>query len=256
MASPAERQVSWGSVGYVTRHSPEKSDGNQDCIAVVECGADALVLIVADGVGGEAFGDKASALAVDAVVQALTAATGTEDLRPAILDGIEHANRRVLELGTGSATTLAIAELHPGSIRGYHVGDSMTLVFGSRGLLKWRSVAHSPVGYAVESGLMEEAEAMFHEDRHLVSNLVGTEEMHIEVGPPFALAPRDTVVVASDGLFDNLHLDEILLLGRRGTALHRVTQLADLATQRMNIEAAGLPSKPDDLSILQFVPGV
>ena len=252
MESAQEQLCDLGTIGYFTHRSPDSTGCNQDSMGIVDCRNNAVVLIVADGVGGEMDGEKASAIAVESVVQAVRLSTNSDDLRPAILDGIEQANAAVLNLGTGSATTLAVVELHPQRMRGYHVGDSMTLLFGQRGHLKWRSVAHSPVGYAVESGLLKEAEAMFHEDRHLVSNLVGSQDMHIEVGPTCPLAPRDTILIASDGLFDNLHLEEVIELARRGPMLSRMEALLTLARHRMQIPVDGIPSKPDDLSVLMF----
>lgn len=252
LAEPFEITCAAGTAVFYTHRSPDKSSCNQDTIGFVVCPGGAVVLIVADGVGGEAFGEKASLLAADTVAKTVCQAWPAEDLRPAILDGIEHANRAVLQLGTDSATTLAVVEIRNQNMRGYHVGDSMTLVFGSRGALKWRSVAHSPIGYAVESGLLEEDEAMFHEDRHLVSNLVGTEDMHIEVGPVIPLTGRDTVLLASDGLFDNLHTDEIIELARRGHLKQRLTALTSVAHERMKQAAVDLPCKPDDLSVILF----
>src|SRR5690606_26158083 len=111
---------------------------------------------------------------------------------------------RILDLGVRSAATLALAELSSSGIRPYHVGDSMILILGGRGKVKLQTVSHSPVGYGVESGLLNEQEAMFHEDRHLVSNMIGCPEMRIEIGPWHCLAARDTLLIATDGLFDNL----------------------------------------------------
>ena len=39
----------------------------------------------------------------------------------------------------------------------------MTIIVGQRGVLKWKSTPHSPVGYAIESGMMDEDEAMTHD---------------------------------------------------------------------------------------------
>ena len=93
---------------------------------------------------------------------------------------------------------------------------------------------------------------MLHPDRHLVSNLVGSREMHIELGPAQELNPRDTVLVGSDGVFDNLHLDEVLELGRSGEPRERVRDLAHLAHQRMVSMGSESFGKPDDLSVLLY----
>ena len=213
------------------------------------------MLVVADGVGGAPVGHKASAIAVESVIDRVQMADPASDLRPAILDGIEQANREILELGIGAATTIAIVEIKDRTARAYQVGDSVTLVIGQRGAIKWKSTSHSPVGYAIESGMLDEADAIHHDQLHVVSNLVGCRSMHIDVGPSQPLAPRDTVIVASDGLSDNLQLDEIVRLGRSGKLLGRIEKLAQLTADRMSLAEPGCPGKPDDLTKLKYTPG-
>jgi serine/threonine protein phosphatase PrpC len=113
-------------------------------------------------------------------------------------------------------------------------------------------VAHSPVGYAVESGVLDVQDAMQHDERHLISNFVGAPAMHIEVGPPVALARRDTVLIASDGLTDNLHQSEIIEAIRKGS-LHQVMErIISAVRQRMISPGSEQPSKPDDLTFMIF----
>ena len=97
-------------------------------------------------------------------------------------------------------TTLAAVEISGVSARPYHIGDSSILITGQKGKLKLNTVAHSPVGFAVEAGLLDVDEALHHAERHLVSNVLGLENMRIELGSPVDLAPRDSLVIASDGL--------------------------------------------------------
>ena len=130
--------------------------------------------------------------------------------REAILSGFDRANRAVLQRGGGGATTLAVVEVRAGRLRSYHVGDSGVLVFGGRGKVRLQTIFHSPVGYAVEAGVLDEEEAMNHVDRHLVSNVVGDRSMHVGVSYPRRLRPMDTVVLASDGLFDNAYTEEVV----------------------------------------------
>lgn len=252
MQSPQLLSLAAGNVAALCRRCPDKIEPNDDSAAVVETTSGAIVLVVADGVGGGPLGHKASAIAVQAVTDSVLASPQTSDLRPAILDGIEQANREILDLGVGAATTLAVVEIQGTNARAYQVGDSMTLIIGQRGALKWKSTPHSPVGYAVESGMLDEVDAMHHDERHIVSNLVGTRNMHIEVGPTRPLCPRDSVIVGSDGLFDNLHLDEVIQLGKSGKLLDRITKLTNQATARMTFVESNAPGKPDDLTVLIF----
>ncbi|MCO8120551.1 protein phosphatase 2C domain-containing protein [Stieleria sp. TO1_6] len=247
--------VAGGHFVAFSRTCPEKDEPNDDSAVIIHTSGGAVVLAVADGVGGAPLGYKASAIAVQCLAETLLDHDDDRDLRPAILDGIERANAEILDMGTGAATTICVVEInHRRVARGYQVGDSMALIVGQRGAIKWKSVSHSPVGYAIESGLIDEMDAMHHDERHLVSNLVGSREMHIEIGPAIALAARDTIVVGSDGLFDNLHLSEVTALARVGRPLDRIDALVKLATERMQQHDADAPGKPDDLALLLMTP--
>jgi serine/threonine protein phosphatase PrpC len=100
--------------------------------------------------------------------------------------------------------------------------------------------------------LLDAAEAMHHAERHIVSNVVGSEDMRIEIGSALPLAVRDTIVLASDGLSDNLHGEEIIEFARKGPLEECVRRLADAARSRMQDPQEGHPSKPDDLTIVAF----
>jgi len=248
---PVHVDVGLGSAWFYSARSPDKSTANEDAAVALAPTAQCAVLAVADGAGGHRAGEAASNSALGALRDRLVReASGEDTLRAAILDGFEHADRAVRELAVGAATTMAVAELGPGSIRPYHVGDSEIWVVGQRGKLKLQTLAHSPVGYAVEAGLLSEDEALSHEDRHLVSNLVGSEDMRIEVGSRLALAARDTVLIGSDGLFDNLTQDEIVEAIRMGPLEQAARHLAENCQAHMRGEAP--LSKPDDLTFILF----
>lgn len=226
---------------------------NEDCAGLIPYDKNSGVLIIADGLGGLPGGSTASKIALSCMQKTIgIAAHDQTPLREAILDGFEQANREILAHGSGAATTLAVVEIQQNTIRPYHVGDSMILLTGQRGKRKLQSVAHSPVGYAVESGMLDADEAVHHEERHLVSNVVGATDMRIEIGLAVKIAKRDTLILASDGLFDNLYLDEIVELIRKGDLRQSAGQLLSLTHQRMNQKQAELPSHPDDLTFIVF----
>jgi PPM family protein phosphatase len=242
-----------GEVAVFSCRSPGRDGSNEDCAAVLPFGEGSYVLAVADGLGGGRAGARASALAIDTLAAALKEARREQwQLRTAVLNGIEQANQAIRALGIGAFTTLSAVEIADGSIRPYHVGDSMILLIGQRGRLKLQTVAHSPVGFAVESGLLDEGEAMHHKERHLVSNVLGAPDMRIEVGSQQPIAPRDTLLLASDGLSDNLRTEEIVALLRTGPLETACDRLAELARARMHTPGEGEPSKPDDLTFVAF----
>ena len=248
-----EVDIAGGSAVATCRKDPGKESENEDTVALIPYGPGAAVLVVADGAGGLPAGKRASLTAVTTLAAALqTAMDKTMLLRTAILNGIEAANDAVLALANGSATTMTVITIEGLVARSYQIGDSEALVVGQRGLIKLQTTAHSPTGFAVEAGFLDEREALHHADRHLVSNFLGTTDMRIDVGAGVELRPRDTVLVASDGLTDNVHLDEIVEHVRKGGLLESVAAVVDLADQRMAEARSGQPSKPDDLSLILF----
>ena len=259
LAQVAAFEFQGGMAAVFSTRSPQKETPNEDVAALWPVGPSSGVLAVADGLGGHAGGERASRLAIETIQKSLqeTAAARSDsaepaDLRAGILNGIEAANTAVRELGTGAATTLALVEIHNGVIRPYHVGDSAILVTGQRGKVKLQTIPHSPIGYAVEAGLMKEEEAIHHEARHVISNVIGSDQMRIEIGPPTELAPRDTLLLASDGLFDNLLPNEIIETIRSGPLDEAVGALVQTAQSRMASQQGDAPSKPDDLTVIAF----
>ncbi|MDX1514613.1 MAG: PP2C family serine/threonine-protein phosphatase [Gammaproteobacteria bacterium] len=242
-----------GQAVVLSARSPDKESANEDSAAIIDAGNGAIVLAVADGLGGQPGGDQASAIAVRELRNCVHAARKEPtSVREAILDGFDRANRAIIGQGNGSATTLVVVEVDERHARSYHVGDSGLLVCGGRGKIKLETIAHSPVGYAVEAGILSAKEAIQHEDRHIVSNVVGDPSMHVGMSSPLRLRPRDTVVLASDGLFDNFHAWEIVEFVRRGSLSDGVHTLASRCRERMTRPSDTRPSKPDDLTIVAF----
>ena len=248
-----ELSVGGGTMVAFTCRAPDKESDNEDSVAAIPYGPDAVVLVVADGAGGLPAGRRASQAAVRSLEASLNVAMSeTMLLRTAILNGIDAANATVLELGNGSATTLTVVTIEGQIARSYQIGDSEAIVIGQRGRIRAQTMAHSPTGFAVEAGMLDQREALHHEERHLVSNFIGTADMRIDMGAGIKLNPRDTVLLASDGLTDNVHAHEITELVRKGPMTDAVNSMIALARRRMTVETIHQPSKPDDLSVILF----
>lgn len=244
-----------GSACVFTIKSPDKSTQNEDALALIPCSDDAGVLVVADGLGGMRRGDLASQEVINSLVQSVKQKSADcNSLREAILDGVEIANETITNTIQGSASTVAIVEIQHREVRPYYVGDSAILITGQRGKVKYQSVPHSPVGYAIESGMLEADDAIHHDERHLISNAVGMAPMHVEIGPKITLAKRDTVLIASDGLFDNLLMSEIIEIICQGALIKAAEKLVSVCLSRMTPNESELPHKPDDMSFILFRP--
>jgi serine/threonine protein phosphatase PrpC len=253
MGEPETHRLAGGCAAVFSARSPGKETPNEDAAALLPIDAGSAVLAVADGLGGERAGEEAAALAVRCLADALEPPARSKLLlRDAILNGFERANRAVRGLRGGAATTLAVVEIQEDLVRPYHVGDSTILLVGQRGRIKLRTVSHSPVGFAVEAGLLDEADALHHDERHVVSNVLGGPDMRIEVGSVLHLAARDTLLLASDGLADNLHTAEIVECIRKGPLETGARRLAADALRRMSGHSPAEPCKPDDLTFVAF----
>lgn len=242
--APLTLATDYGEVVAFSAPAPEASE-NQDAAYVGRRG----LIAVVDGVGGNRGGKEAARLAVEAL------AAGGEESSDAgrILASFDRANAAIRERATGGMATAVAAWIGPGGVRPFAIGDAQVWLVGGRGKIKYRSVQHGPVGFAEEAGLIDETEALTHEDRHLIANALGDESMRMEIGPALTPAVRDTILLGSDGLFDNLYADEIVERIRSGRLAGGVEALVALARKRML--GGGAPGKPDDLTIVACRPG-
>ncbi len=242
-----------GQVAVFSRQGP--GDGpNEDAAAIIELDPQRSVLAVADGVGGLPAGEDAAGEALQVLHDTLIerCANGRE-LREAVLDGFEAANAAILDHSGG--TTLAVAAICRDELRTFHVGDSAILLVGQRGRQKFKTLDHSPVGYALEAGVIDEEQALVHDERHLLSNMLGDRDMKIEIGPIIRMAVRDTLLLGTDGLFDNLRVDEINDAIRCGPLPAAVQQIVATCGERMDTGDDNQPGKLDDLTFVLFRPG-
>ncbi len=250
---PVVNELVCGTIVSYTTRCPDKSGANEDAIGIVGYEDGRTVIIIADGFGGQPAGDQASQLAVESIIASISQnVESIVELREGILNGFEEANRAVIGLGVGAATTLAVVEIDSGTVRPYHVGDSEIIIVGQRGKLKLQTVSHSPVGYGVEAGLIDRDDAMHHEERNIVSNMVGSPDMHIDIGPRISLRPLDTLLMATDGIFDNLAIEEVVELIRKGNPVVACGRLVDACAARMASPQPHSPHKPDDIAAIMF----
>ena len=241
-----------GQTTVYTHRCVARARANQDGAAVLSLQeGEGALFAVADGAGGQPGAERAAAT----VLQTFVARVGEAgaSVRERILRGIEAADQALAALRVGAGCTLAVVHVLEGAMRSYHVGDAGVLLVGQRGRRRYESVPHSPVGYAVHAGVLDEDEAMEHEDRHLVSNLLGSGDANIEMSARVELNRRDTLLLASDGLFDNLAIEEIIETVRKGPMARAAEQLQAESHRRMRAgsddshEGIG---KPDDLTFV------
>ena len=253
-AAVCARDLGAGEAAIVCAARPGRKGPNEDAVGVYPLPGDAAVLVVADGMGGGACGARAAGAVVEGLAAALTGpAEGggldADALRGVVVTELERVNREIMAWGIGAGATVVAALVTPDAYRTIHAGDSAALVTGQRGAIKHITTAHSPVGFAEASGMLDADDAMDHDERHIVSNFLGSETLSLEMSSPRGLAARDTLLLASDGLFDNLSVDEVADLARCGPLPRRAGALREQAQARM-----GDGGKPDDLGMVLFRP--
>lgn len=192
---------------------------------MVQYGSDqSHLFVVADGMGGHAGGEKASALAIDSVetfildtFQWFSRFKGKEEdtLLADFLSALGHANARLLAEAAerpelhGMGTTLTLAYRLNDKLFVAHVGDSRCYLFRNR-LLYRLTTDHTLVEEMVRRGALKAHEAAHHQWRHVVTNAVGGDsaEVKVEVHKVY-LAVGDAVLLCSDGLTNMVPDEEI-----------------------------------------------
>ena len=247
---PVGISINHGEIVCYSNKSPKKVTPNEDSLAVIPVNDDTTVLVVADGLGGMPEGEQASEIVVECLIASLS---NTElKVREAILNGIDEANRTILDMKSGAGTTVSVAELSGNKLRTYHAGDSLILLTTNHGNIKYQTLSHSPIGYALICGALNQEQAMRHSERNLISNYVGCNDMHINIGPIIELASHDTLIVSSDALSDNLYEEEICDFIRKGPLLDGVRELIDQCNQNMNVPKDDRRCHPDDFTLISF----
>jgi protein phosphatase len=164
------------------------------------------LLLVADGVGGNAAGEVASATTTYVVSASALARVG---LRPAsVLGSAVAASQRQMRVGvrddpsrTGMSTTLTALLTDGQRFALAHIGDSRGYLFRD-GELTRISADHTWVQQMQDEGRMTEAEAMIHPWRNVVMRTINADDRSPADITPVSLGLGDRVLLCSDGLSD------------------------------------------------------
>ena len=214
---------------------------NQDAHALFPYGAAGpdgpALFLVADGMGGEADGARASRLAAERFSATFFAGTG--DLEADLRAAVAEANRAVWEatadgrrMGT-TCTALVLAPTPAGAEAVLaHVGDSQAYWIEGDGDARLVSRDHTVAEELHASGVLTAEEAARHRRRHALTRSIGTEAAVepdvVQLGPA---PPGTRFVLCSDGLAE-VSPDEIAEAARRYGAREAAEWLVALANRR------------------------
>jgi protein phosphatase len=186
---------------------------------------------VADGIGGNAGGERASALAIDSVERFMLESCKWFAQRPGrdenaifadFQRALARANGRLIEEATahpelhGLGTTLTLAFCLNADLFVAHAGDSRCYLLREGALYRLTS-DHTMAEEMVRQGLMQQGEVFGSRWRHVVVNALGgnSPELKVELHK-VGLLPGDVVVLCSDGLTEMVPETEIAQVLRDG----------------------------------------
>lgn len=207
---PSTPALAWGATTDTGRVRTE----NEDAFVALP-----MVYGVADGMGGHAAGEVASAIAASTLRDRLGAGAESVDV---VVAAVVEANASIFQgahsnaAQRGMGTTLtAMVVLVDGAgqrrLAMVNVGDSRTYVLRA-GRLRRVTIDHSYVQELVSTGHITETEARSHPRRNIVTRALGIEP-NVRVDTwvlPFVQGDR--YVLCSDGLVDEVDDGEILEL--------------------------------------------
>lgn len=198
---------------------------------------------LADGMGGHAHGEVASALALQGLSQALERGAGLEAAVQAAHLAIAGASAEA----TGMGSTLVAVRLEGDGFELAWVGDSRAYRIG-RAAIEQLSHDHSWVQVMVDAGEMSAEEARRHPRRNLILQCLGRGEQP-QVGLLRGrLAPDELLLLCSDGLTGELEDAEIQRCCAEATTLEamveRLVALANGHGGRDNISCIVLGLAP------------
>lgn len=173
---------------------------------------DALLMVLADGMGGHLHGEIAAQIAVQFITQAFQ-----REARPALHDPVMFLSRTLsrahdaildysLEktLPQAPRTTVVACVVQEGFAYWAHAGDSRLYLL-RRGRIAARTRDHSRVQLMLDQGLLDAEGAAHHPSRNRIySCLGGTHPPQIEFSKRIALRDGDVLVLATDGLWGPL----------------------------------------------------
>jgi serine/threonine protein phosphatase PrpC len=196
-------------------HSGLIRSQNEDCYSAdPELG----LWLVADGVGGHAFGEVASAIVNDTTASAYRESENlVEAMHCAHKAVLEEIARRDENLGMGSTVVALVLKDNDYEIS--WVGDSRAYLWDGESL-KQLTRDHTHVYDLVDQGAISIADAATHPERHVLTQSMGVfDDMALAPGSVVGqLQANQQILLCSDGLTDELSDNAVASQLRRNSS--------------------------------------
>jgi serine/threonine protein phosphatase PrpC len=177
-----------------------------------------VLLIVADGMGGQGHGQEASRLAVGSLTEYVSGSLCTKQVMPQtflsfIEEGVQYANRVVYqrnrEQRTQMGTTMTASLIVDTTAYVAHVGDSRCYIYREPGGLSQMTNDHSLVAALVAAGVIQPEDIYTHPRCNLIYRCLG-EKASVEVDTcAVPLAAGVILLFCSDGLWEMVRDQQI-----------------------------------------------
>lgn len=225
---------------------------NQDRLAY-SYSKDALLLVVADGMGGHRHGEIAAQLAVTTMTDAFQRLAVPMLSSPAkfLIDHMQQIHDMIdqltqeRELIEAPRTTIVAAVVQRGVLYCAHVGDSRLYHFRD-GHLLYRTEDHSIVQSLYSKGIINKDDMSTHPYRHKVYSCLGGDvPPKIDLSDRHELAEGDTILLCTDGVWGAVTDEQIKRILNSPSITDGITTLLNVAEntsqeQGDNMSAIGL----------------
>lgn len=218
---------------------------NQDRVAYAYTDQ-ALLLVLADGMGGHSHGELAAQITIQTYMQAFYVAAKPSVQDPAEFLGriMRHAHETIGQFArdqrlTGNPGTTCVAALvQDGKVCWAHAGDSRFYLVRDAAVAAVTS-DHSVVQQWADWGIITHEEMKTHPDRNKITNCLGgsDEQFFVETAPETPLQQGDVLLLCSDGLWGPLSADEIVKGLEKASLSTGLEDLMGLALFRENMSA-------------------
>jgi serine/threonine protein phosphatase PrpC len=216
-----------------------KRNNNEDRIAYCYS-RDALLMVVADGMGGHYYGEIAAQIAVQCLSDAFQ-----HEAKPMLADpflflqrSMTNAHHAILDFASDhnlkdSPRTTCVACIVQDNVAYWaHAGDSRLYLFRD-GRVVSQTRDHSRVRLLVEQGVITEAQVANHPERNKVySCLGGIHAPEIEFSRKTPLEGGDVLLLATDGFWGTLPPDMLAVSLKQTNLLQAVPMLMNQAESR------------------------
>jgi serine/threonine protein phosphatase PrpC len=198
---------------------------------------DALLMIVADGMGGHVQGDMAAQIAVQAIGTAFQQQatpmlkSPSRFLESSLIDAHQQIlhYRKANKLAESPRTTVVACVVQNGAAYWAHVGDSR-LYWVRAGEIIAQTRDHSKIQSMILQGLASPAEIDTHPDRNKLFNCLGSPEPPtVELSRKMILKPGDTLFLCTDGLWSAVSDQSIASSFADSTVMRAVPDMIYLA---------------------------